>query len=1471
MSKSMLHVAGIVMFLFLSTDLHAAETQSIYGPETLKSKILGTTTKSYVLPTLSSATPGSLVFQNGNGDNLSPQTCSGNPLAILICQVENALRKVTVLLTRPTDVEFYLNNVKVLAKPTWSPALGKFTVPLALKTQNQIKVIVTSLLNVSVQFEIFANTNSTPNLPPVARLSLSQVEGFAPFMVSANGFTSSDADGQITSYVWNFGDGISAAGSVVTHIYTLAGNYNLTLSVTDNKGATNSVSQQIKVVQNLPPIPQLAFIAGANGTAPLMTYFTGEGSSDPENQSLSYSWNFGDGSPAVTGGLTQTHIFENAGTYTVTLTVKDSAGASSQKSVNVIAKTVELPVSPETVAPSLIGKLNPTIEEQISFLYTGPNPIQTNVDLSQVIPQRLILVRGRVLDESGQPLSGVTVRSLNEAQFGQTLSRADGYYDLAVHSGGNFTIDYSRAGFLKLQRHAPSDDQQQYNVMEDVILKKLDPKVTNVALNSNAIQVAQGSTQTDSDGTRTATLLVPSNTSAKIVMPDGSTRLVNSLNLRVTEFTVGENGQKQMPATLPPRSGYTYAVEVSADEDIALGAEHIEFSKPIPYYVDNFLNIPVGIAVPLGTYDYQKGYWSAQKDGIVLKITGITNGIAQVDFGNGSATQVELDQFLFSTEELQKLATLYPVGKTLWRITLDRFSPCDLNFMGGSNQAVADANPVPENANPNGCPKLDNACVVRIAERLLSEKIKINGTDFNLNYSTERVSGRKTSHSISIPLTGPTVDPLIFYIIAEVSIAGRTEYSIQQPEPNKIFNFIWDGKDAYGRDVATTTQAKIKVRYYFPSIYELAPFNPNQAFSFDSIAPGTSLKNLPGRGLFYIQRVFNRDFKMNTFSHNFVINEVGLWSLDAHHSYDVDKQISYKGSGEVIASKKLDKVVTTTMGSGQGSSGDGGPAINAKFNFPSSIHTAVDGSIYVSDTENHRIRKVTADGIVNTIAGTDTLGFSGDNGPAINAKINNPTALTTDRQGNIYFSDRDNFRIRKITPDGIITTIIGTGIAGNTGDEGPANLATINLTGAILLSDDGSMYISDAGNHVIRRITPDGIIHRYAGNGVAGYSGDGGNASLATLNNPNFTATGSTGDFYIADTGNNVVRKISPNGIIQTVAGTGIAGFSGDEGIATEAKFSDIGSVKISEGELYIVDRGNDRIRYVDRSGIVHTIIGSGTVTYNGDGLSGLLTNISNPTTVYFNEDKSLTFVDSNHHRIRRYGYVLPGTFSINEISVPSEDASEIYIFNLVGRHLRTLFAKTGAVKYEFSYDSSQRLVSIQDAFNNRTQIIRANSGVATQIVGPYGQVTQLSNDGRGFLNSVTDNLGNKTEITYTNSGLMTSFKKPKENTDTYNYDELGNISIITGPVGDTSTFGLETVGIVRHVSPEGRIQKILLSFGFDDNSSAAKDAAGLQTTTRNLSGYTIVSKPDGSQLQSLTRLDSRLGGMSKFTTNNGA
>ena len=296
--------------------------------------------------------------------------------------------------------------------------------------------------------------------------------------------------------------------------------------------------------------------------------------------------------------------------------------------------------------------------------------------------------------------------------------------------------------------------------------------------------------------------------------------------------------------------------------------------------------------------------------------------------------------------------------------------------------------------------------------------------------------------------------------------------------------------------------------------------------------------------------------------------------------------------------------ITTLAGNGtQGFSGDGGDATKAEIERCWGITTDTSGNIYISDTYNHRIRKIDRSGNISTIAGNGTAGYSGDGGPATSAKLYYPCEIATDQSENIYVADSWNYRIRKIAKSGIITTLAGNGNQGYAGDEGPAVSARLSEIFGVAVDTAENVYISDTYNNCIRKVNKTGIITTIAGNGTAGYSGDSSTATVAELNHPGGIAVDSAGCVYVADTNNNRIRKIDRSGIITTIAGNGSKGFAGDGGRATLARLNEVFGIAQNTSEnIYIADSYNNRIRKL--TGAAFAII-SGTVTNGKQFLTG--------------------------------------------------------------------------------------------------------------------------------------------------------------------------------------------------------------------------------------------------------------------------
>jgi sugar lactone lactonase YvrE len=314
---------------------------------------------------------------------------------------------------------------------------------------------------------------------------------------------------------------------------------------------------------------------------------------------------------------------------------------------------------------------------------------------------------------------------------------------------------------------------------------------------------------------------------------------------------------------------------------------------------------------------------------------------------------------------------------------------------------------------------------------------------------------------------------------------------------------------------------------------------------------------------------------------------------------------------------------------------DGGPATDAALNHAE--YTAYDkqGNLYIADHFAHRIRKVNKNGIISTIAGNGISGYSGDGGPAKSAMVSFPTGLVIDGSGNIWFSDNGNNRVRKIDGNGVINTVAGNGTAGYSGDGGPATSAELNSPWGLAVVG-GKLYIADFANNVVRRVKASGIINTVAGNGTAGFSGDGGRAKKASLNLPIAVVAQASGVFYVADLQNRRVRQVDGSGIITTFAGNGSSGCTGDGGLATAAAIGSPNGLEIGGGSLLIATSSCGRVRAVDLTNNTISTMAGSTAGFNGDGHPPLSTQFLSPHGLEFDASGELTIVDTGNNRVRK-------------------------------------------------------------------------------------------------------------------------------------------------------------------------------------------------------------------------------------------
>jgi RHS repeat-associated protein len=783
-----------------------------------------------------------------------------------------------------------------------------------------------------------------------------------------------------------------------------------------------------------------------------------------------------------------------------------------------------------------------TLYKMTRFLFEGPSPEQVGADLQELTPSRIALVHGFVRDAWGQPLAGVEVYAVGHPEFGTTQTRSDGSYDFVVTGGLPLALALAQEDYLTAHRHVVTKAGDSHR-MDDALLLPTDPESSLIVFD-DPIEVHHAFTLNDGLPDRMATIMFRQGTQATMVFADETTQPLPEMTVRLTEYTVGEDGPDRMPARLPPGTMYNYALEISADEAEAAGAVSVELDTPAVLYVDNFLNWPVGVSVPFGTYDRTVGRWKAEPDGRVIEIVDIdVSGRAQIDIDYDAdsqpATDPELQALGFTDDERIELASIYAVGARLWRTPVAHFTPDDINPSAASNgEPPPDGRRPDEGGDPNSCE--GGGSILEYDDQGLGERLPIAGTPFTLEYRSGRMRGAP-NRGMRVDVTGadPPADLLGAMLIVEV--AGRRLRAPAPPAPHSYAELQWDGLDAYGRPVQGPHPVDLCVSWTFPNPSGVVMRDTGEGTSFGGQPPGAfgvHVQGNPFNGPTLLKCYGNgksvaaanngaitaaNKFTLGGLDAQTISDGLGGWTVDAHHTLARATSTLYLGDGR--EREVSDEALWTAQRfAGNRITTEGalvGPATGAFFNDPSAIAADRQGNVYIGTPG--LVRRILTDGTAEVVAGTindpqedglvsvsnpTVIGGEGDGGPATEAELGNYIGgVAVDSAGGVYIADNWSGRIRYVDPAGMIDTIAGSGAtvltpvednvyAGMTPSGGDPMLASMAHVHQLALTpDEDGLLIAQglggtAANGFVRLLTHDGKLMHIAGHPAPSFLGD---------------------------------------------------------------------------------------------------------------------------------------------------------------------------------------------------------------------------------------------------------------------------------------------------------------------------------------------------------------------------------------------
>ncbi len=1041
-----------------------------------------------------------------------------------------------------------------------------------------------------------------------------------------------------------------------------------------------------------------------------------------------------------------------------------------------------------------------TVWEAAQFLFTGMDPVQKEADTQSFERHRIAIVSGKVTDVSGEPLGDVRITVRGHAEFGYTLTRADGAFDLAVNGGSRLLLEYEKEGFLSVQR-ATQPGWQRYAVVGEVGLIERSRDATVVQAAASGAQVAVGTEVEDERGKRQPLVIISPDTDASAVLPDGSEVALDKLSVRMTEYPLEAptlqtlvNGPRFSPGSLPVSSALSYGVEFSVDEAEKLGATSVQFSEPVVLYVDNFLGLPVGSPVPLGYYSHADAQWQSADAGRVVSVVSVTDGAAALDFdGDGIAEdESALDDFGVTSGELSKIAERYEPGTTLWRGLVSHFSAWNMLFPNRPPPGSVAPSVSSDFSRTLDEPSRRGAAMVET--QAVAKTIGVTGTPYSLEYQSDRTAAYRAAYQLEIPLLPETVPENLVGVYTYVTIAGKEVYFQDAPEPNLTRVIEWDGRDSFGRLMQGPQTAHFWIAYGYPGNLSV-----NEMFG----ASGDDVGHATAEDGSDVALVF-QSFETTLGVWDASAYELGGLSLDVLHAYDPANQTIFYGWGDKRSAQNLALEVRDTVK-------------NFDVGTPDGVVVAPDGAIIVTDDEENnpgaggRILRIDQSGEVTVLAGPGAPGSLGD------VALASPQGVVMTDDGSLIVNDFNKNAVRKIAPDGTVQTLLGPST------DKPLVAANLFDLDGLALGPREELYVVNADE--VEKLEG-GEFVRFAGGGA---DDDEVPARDVKLSRPSAVVVAADGTAFISERNGHRVRKVTPDGIIHTIAGTGEPGFSGDTEDATKAQLNEPrGLALAADGSLYIADQGNNRIRRVTPEGIIFTVVGDGADALETGSLADDV-QLNAPDGIAFGKDGAL-YIATMDTVFR----VAPGVpeLSENENLIPSTDGAALYKFDNRGKHLATIDTMTGVTELEFGYDSQGLLISLKDKNGITTEIERAKDGTPEAVKSQFGQRTEFALTDR-IADSVSDPLGRKVEFKY-DEGRLTSLLDPKGGEYAFDYEEAGLLTSVTDPIGYKESFG-------RGVVAGGHSVSVTTPAGLQSTYSVSVRSGALERTVTLPDESTVV------------------------------